>query len=118
MIVQAGRTYIRELIKGDQTGGFTHIGYGTGTTVEADANTDLGTSVARVAVKVATAAGDRYGLFACDLSSLDAIGVTPSEWGVFTASSSGSMLLRKMKALSSAKTVNEEIQISIKLEVK
>ena len=117
MIVQAGRTYVRELIKGDETGGFTHIGYGTGTTAETDADTDLGTSVARISAVVNTA-GDRYGEFTAILSTLDAVGVTPSEWGLFTASSGGSMLLRKMKALSSAKTIDDELHIHIKIEVK
>lgn len=118
MIVRAGRTYVRELIKGDETGGFTHIGYGTGTTAEADGDTDLETSVVRVAVKESAAAGDRQMVFVAELSALDAIGVTPSEWGLFTASSAGSMLLRKVAALSSAKTANEELHISIKVEVK
>ena len=117
MIVRAGRIYVRELIRGDQTAGFLYVGVGTGTTTETDNDTGLGTEMLRM-LCIPSADGDRFGLFIASLSAMDYVGTTPSEWGLFTASSGGSMLLRKMKALSSAKTNLEELEISIKVEIK
>ena len=98
MIVRVGRTLLRDLIKGDTTGGITHIGIGEGTAATMDTDTALSSEVFNYSPtdRIPTSGGKHgdgsikiKGLLNC-LQGEE----SHTEVGLFTSNSSGTMFLR------------------------
>jgi hypothetical protein len=118
LIVDVGKQYTSDLLIGDVTGSFTHMGVGSSTQSPAAGDTALVTPQgARIAIDTN---GDRYragnnahwdGFFN---SSHGSNGTTINETGVFTALTGGTMWNRSLLSPGISKTSSNTVTIAIK----
>lgn len=97
----------------------THIAIGTGTTTPLPADTVLGSEVERNAfdeVKVKNSSSGTYD-FTSTFGLTEANGSTLAETGLFTASSGGTMRLRKLLTNTIAKTSSVEVSVGLRVTV-
>ena len=95
LIVTAGKAWVAQRMEGVTLGVMTHMGIGTGTTAAAAGNTDLET-VESPRLELSTSGGTPAGAvitYAATFPAGDHDGAI-TEAGIFTASTSGTMLAR------------------------
>lgn len=115
MIVQAGRTHVREHLKGDSSQGFTYMALGSSSSAAVDANTTLGTETLRILMTGASSGGDRKARFDA-LIPYDNLSGTTQEMGIFTGATTGTMFLRDV--FTAISTGNIETKIKLVVEIK
>ena len=122
-ITNAGRTLIREWLKGDTSGGLTHFGVGTTSTTPATSDTALTSEVftfpgsTRIRAE-GSAYEDRIARFDGYVNCLGNVGDAIAECGIFTSATSGTMFLHDVPASIAPKGNKQIIRYRIKVEVK
>jgi len=99
LVVNAGKSEVAKLISGLSTTPFKYIAIGTGTTAETASDTALQTEVQRAEATVSSGTTNVSGdtaVFDADFTFSSATAVT--EYGLFNASTGGTMLSRKVKS--------------------
>jgi len=113
LVTDTGEAWIAGLIRA-QTG--LHLAIGTGTTAEAETQTAL---VTEVGTRVADATGAGSGDTATFQSTFAAGNGTATigEYGLFTASTAGTMIVRHLEASPFAKAAGDSLDLTISVQI-
>lgn len=95
MIVDSGLNLIRDFLNGDAPNPPSHMAFGSGTSAVTAADTSLGSEVIRKSISKEEKATPGVIEYTVTIDSTEANGSNLSEFGVFNASSGGTMLMRK-----------------------
>lgn len=109
-----GKEELAKWLNGDSATAPTHIGYGTGTTIQNETDTALETESSRTGISSNRSV--RNVTLSIVIPSTEAIGESITEIGVFNASTSGTLFTRDVFS-AIAKTSLFDIQVDITLSI-